>query len=929
MFSFRYFLILCCAIVFPHASNAAIDDDLVALYGFESNLLDSSPSGNANHGVGVNRPGFTSGKVGTALSLTGVQDYMTLDPSLTDLNFGDTGLATAVDFSMAMWIRQDDSVSDPAVLSNKDWDSGGNIGVNWAVKGSGFFDLNITGTTAPRQDLDGPGESAALNVGQWNLVVMSVDRTGPTNLYVNGVNTGTIAATPSGSFNVGRPWNIGQDGIGNYGVEFTGAVDELAIWRRAITAVEASQLWNGGLGIDLDGVIVESALKLVIDRDSGAMTIENNTGASQDLSGYQITSAAGAFSQSGWTPVAGRLDGAGDQSIDTNEWIAVTAADSVSDLSEIALGTGSLGDGNSIELGPETWARFYQEESDVVFRYYDGSSSSSTVGLIEFVGGGNAPEAFHFGDLNFDGDLDSDDWTVLQSNFGSSLASLSEAQRYRLSDLDNDGAHSLDDLLTFQITYDEINGAGAFQAMIARVPEPCSAAVALVSVAALIGGGRKRIFSLIILVAVVSSLAVETTNAAVVWSENFDGLALGPNVDEGLPGSNVWTNTPPTNWTIDNGSMPGGGVTEWRGWSFADPAWWSATAGDQGRSQFTKGSGAVAVADPDEWFDIPPGSVLFNSFLETPNISLAGQEEDTVSLRFDSSWMPEDNQTANLTVSFDGAPEVELFLWESVSGSNFKAAATNETLVVPINNPAGSANMKLRFGMTNGDNDWWWAIDNLEIFTPLALEVDVQTGGMQILGDPSVALKGYEINSPGGSLAPAGWIAGNLDAQGVGSSVPGPSDFDSSGLVDAGDIKTWEGAYGSTGAGDADRDGDTDAFDFVRVQRDFGSTGDPASTWLTFLGTQNQLIEAYLFGNSVLAIDTPIGDGYDVGDDLRDLVFTYTTADNEKFTGVVIYTNLSGGIQTVPEPISWGLCVVGVAALAGRRSRCRNDCSSL
>ena len=472
MNSLRYFLFLCCAIVLPTVSNAAINDDLVALYGFESNLLDTSPSGNANHGVGVNGPGYAAGKVGTALSLTGVQDYMTLGPSLTDLDFGDTGLATAVDFSMAMWIRQDDNVSDPAVLSNKDWDSGSNIGINWAVKGSGLFDLNVTGSAAPRQDLDGLGESAALNVGQWNLVVMSVDRNGPTELYVNGVNTGTIDTTPAGTFNPGQPWNIGQDGFGDYSVEFTGAVDELAIWRRAITAFEASQLWNEGLGIDLDGVVVESALKLVVDRDSGAMTIENNTGVSQDLSGYQITSVAGAFSQSGWTPVAGRLDGAGDQSIDTDNWIAVTAADSVSDLSEIALAKGALGDGNLIELGLGTWAKFYEEESDVVFRYYDGSSSSSTVGLVEFVGGGNAPDAFHFGDLNFDGDLDSDDWAELQSNFGSSLASLSEAQRYRLSDLNNDGIHSLDDILTFQITYDEINGSGSFQAMINGVPEP-------------------------------------------------------------------------------------------------------------------------------------------------------------------------------------------------------------------------------------------------------------------------------------------------------------------------------------------------------------------------------------------------------------------------------------------------------------------------
>ena len=55
--------------------------------------------------------------------------------------------------------------------------------------------------------------------------------------------------------------------------------------------------------------------------------------------------------------------------------------------------------------------------------------------------------------------------------------------------------------------------------------------------------------------------------------EGFDGLALGPNVDEELAGDAVWTKTPPGGWSIDDSGVPGvgipdqDGVTEWAGWS--------------------------------------------------------------------------------------------------------------------------------------------------------------------------------------------------------------------------------------------------------------------------------------------------------------------------------------------------------------------------
>ena len=93
-----------------------------------------------------------------------------------------------------------------------------------------------------------------------------------------------------------------------------------------------------------------------------------------------------------------------------------------------------------------------------------------------------------------------------------------------------------------------------------------------------------------------------------IFFEDFESLVLGPNVDEVVAGTNVWTSTLPTGWTREDDGTPGLndpaiGVREWEGWNFASRAWWVAAAGDQRRSEFVKGIGTIAIADGDEWDD--------------------------------------------------------------------------------------------------------------------------------------------------------------------------------------------------------------------------------------------------------------------------------------------------------------------------------------
>ncbi len=73
---------------------------------------------------------------------------------------------------------------------------------------------------------------------------MVVDRSGNLTAYLNGIQAGTpinIAADSGKSLDGILPIRIGQDGTGVYGPKFEGGMDELKIWKRALSEIEIRQ----------------------------------------------------------------------------------------------------------------------------------------------------------------------------------------------------------------------------------------------------------------------------------------------------------------------------------------------------------------------------------------------------------------------------------------------------------------------------------------------------------------------------------------------------------------------------------------------------------------------------------------------------------------------------------------------------------------
>ncbi len=290
----------------------------------------------------------------------------------------------------------------------------------------------------------------------------------------------------------------------------------------------------------------------------------------------------------------------------------------------------------------------------------------------------------------------------------------------------------------------------------------------------------------------VCMLFSNTASAAQYFSEDFESVVLGPSSSPTEdPCAVAWTAIPPAGWTVENSGVPVGGVPEFTGWTFLSKKWWIDTAGNQDRGNFDLGQGVVAVADGDEWDDASPGpDGNMDTLLISPAIVISGSAANTLALTFDSSWRYEDDQTAVVTVSYDGGEEIEILRWESQNNGFFKKDATNENVAVRLSNPVDASNAVLTFKYLDAGNDWWWAIDNIAVVDDLVMKV-IESDDSTVVDEDALGSESDDITvrlfqNPGAgktvtvTFTPSGVTDFTLGGDGVASGNNRVLTFDSS-----------------------------------------------------------------------------------------------------------------------------------------------------
>ncbi|MDQ6419535.1 cadherin-like beta sandwich domain-containing protein [Paenibacillus sp. LHD-117] len=225
--------------------NRAASADHALYLPFENSLTDYSPSKLAAAAQGS--PAYVEGRIGNGLELktTSAADKQFFNLGKPDsLQFG-----TGTDFTLSFWIKSNAVSGDPSIISNKNWNSGSNVGYILALVGSGMkWNYNTQGGT--RADTDIPNVAD----GSWHHIAVSHDRTaGKVYFYKDGSLVKQVSiGNRTGTIDSGLNTIIGNDGTGNYDQKNQIQLDNVQILRKAVSAEEVAADYGIAPPIELD-----------------------------------------------------------------------------------------------------------------------------------------------------------------------------------------------------------------------------------------------------------------------------------------------------------------------------------------------------------------------------------------------------------------------------------------------------------------------------------------------------------------------------------------------------------------------------------------------------------------------------------------------------------------------------------------------------
>ncbi|HTK33501.1 MAG TPA: LamG domain-containing protein [Candidatus Paceibacterota bacterium] len=216
---------------------ATLNQNLLARWTFDGKTISGTSitdvSGDGHTGTATGAPVSVIGKVGQGFSFDGGTQYV------DTANFADN----LTDFSVSTWFKTTYGGSVRLLVSKLG--SGG-----WATGAGWGLGIITGGKISALAQTDGSNYvqvgSAPHNDGKWHHAVMTMSGGNTAKLYIDGVEDD--AAGPSGSGTVSGYSNasnvrIATDYNGEY---FSGSLDDVQIYNKALSAAEVKQLYNFG-----------------------------------------------------------------------------------------------------------------------------------------------------------------------------------------------------------------------------------------------------------------------------------------------------------------------------------------------------------------------------------------------------------------------------------------------------------------------------------------------------------------------------------------------------------------------------------------------------------------------------------------------------------------------------------------------------------
>jgi hypothetical protein len=150
---------------------------------------------------------------------------------------GNTALKGMNKFTIEFWVKAGVNSSDPALMGDKDWGSGGNPGFVICRSGTGWK-INIANVKRERIDLN---STKPLEDGNWHHMGITFDKTKECILYMDGEKVGEMKLTYKAEDDMSTTMDyfcLAQDGSQKYsdgGPNWAGSMNEVRIWNDVLS----------------------------------------------------------------------------------------------------------------------------------------------------------------------------------------------------------------------------------------------------------------------------------------------------------------------------------------------------------------------------------------------------------------------------------------------------------------------------------------------------------------------------------------------------------------------------------------------------------------------------------------------------------------------------------------------------------------------
>ncbi len=275
------------------ATYAYLTNDLVLHLRFDGDYLDTS--GRTNDAMAPYLPpAFLGGKIGQGVHIASTTGNDNQYLQVTDVA-GDLVFNESASFSVGYWVRYTAGFNDTPIIGNA---INSTYQLGWVFTDSdpaGKVEYSLVSPPSGGLYVRNPVPGCpVINNGAWHHVLGVVDRaSGMASVYVDGAIAGSWSIAGLGSLDSGNAVTIGQDPLGNYG-SATFDMDDLGIWRRALTPGEASGIYAAGqIGQSFD---VKGPMRLTLQTSGSGLELIWSSGTleSADNVGGPYNTVVGA-----------------------------------------------------------------------------------------------------------------------------------------------------------------------------------------------------------------------------------------------------------------------------------------------------------------------------------------------------------------------------------------------------------------------------------------------------------------------------------------------------------------------------------------------------------------------------------------------------------------------------------------------------------